>query len=189
MRYLTELEVTSTLRRGSGIAQFLPGASGSGTFAWLAMSGSGVSRTLRLHQVVDDGRDDFLDVWEFSPVDEKEYLGEGRVLDISKSTEDLLITASTAGAVPDRWLNESMIQGMYAERRRLIMLVESLQHGGFASQAATDAALADFEASVPYPGASRLIFWPAGFPHDPDAGERSAAEVVDEALAYRAIEL
>ncbi|MDA0170955.1 bacteriocin immunity protein [Solirubrobacter taibaiensis] len=45
-----------------------------------------------------------------------------------------------------------------------------------------------FEQSVPRPGASDLIYWPErradGAPH-----EMSAAQIVDAALAYRAIEL
>jgi hypothetical protein len=45
-----------------------------------------------------------------------------------------------------------------------------------------------FEQSVPRPGASDLIFWPSRCADAPSP-EMSAAEIVDTALSYRAIEL
>ena len=45
------------------------------------------------------------------------------------------------------------------------------------------------EANVPDPNVSDLIFWPNGFPHDPNAPEPTAEQVVDKALAYKPIAL
>jgi hypothetical protein len=74
---------------------------------------------------------------------------------------------------------------MDANRVRLVELVDKLMTRGYATEAEDDAALAEFEAGVPHPRASDLIFYPANeFDHEP-----TAAEVVDRALSYRAIEL
>lgn len=74
---------------------------------------------------------------------------------------------------------------MTVDRQRLIELVEKLMTGGYETEAEDDAALAEFEAGVLHPRASDLIFYPASeFDHEP-----TAAEIVDRALSYRAIEL
>ncbi len=49
-----------------------------------------------------------------------------------------------------------------------------------------DAALREFEARVPHPPVSSLIFWPN---HEGFDRELTPDEVVDLALAYRQIEL
>lgn len=60
-----------------------------------------------------------------------------------------------------------------------------MMDGDYAGDQEIDSLVAEFEAAVPYPGASSLIFWPSDeFNHEP-----TAAQVVDKALSYRPIEL
>jgi hypothetical protein len=75
---------------------------------------------------------------------------------------------------------------MTGDRIAIIALVQRLMAGDFASEEEADRLVAEFEASVPHPRASDLIYHPKseGFRHEP-----SAAEVVDRAFQYRAIEL
>ncbi len=71
------------------------------------------------------------------------------------------------------------------ERAALIALVERLIANDFADEDAHDRALADLAARVPHPEVSGLIhWWQDHFDHEP-----TATEVVDRALAHRAIEL
>ncbi|WP_405059208.1 bacteriocin immunity protein [Kribbella sp. NBC_01505] len=74
---------------------------------------------------------------------------------------------------------------MIPDRVRLVELVRNLSTGFYLTEAEGNAALAEFEAAVPHPRASDLIFyWDDEFDHQP-----TADEVVDKALSYRAIEL
>jgi Colicin immunity protein / pyocin immunity protein len=50
------------------------------------------------------------------------------------------------------------------------------------SMCEVDGFIAVLQANVPHPSVSDLIFWP-------ERGERSAEEIVDEALAYKPIAL
>ena len=63
----------------------------------------------------------------------------------------------------------------------LVELVERLQRGDFADESQEDAAIALLTQSVPHPRITDLIF------HSSES--RTAQEIVDEALAYRPIEL
>ena len=71
------------------------------------------------------------------------------------------------------------------DRDELIELVERIMRAEGADEAEADALVDRFEASVPHPAASDLIFYPdAHFGHEP-----TAEEVVDRALSYRPLEL
>lgn len=72
-------------------------------------------------------------------------------------------------------------------RDELIELVKRIQRVE-GTEAEHHALVRLFEQSVPRPGASDLIFWPERRA-DGSFSEMSAAEIVDTALAYRAIEL
>ncbi|MFI6678176.1 bacteriocin immunity protein [Kribbella sp. NPDC050470] len=72
-----------------------------------------------------------------------------------------------------------------SERAELIRIVHRIMTGDYTSEEEVDRLVADFQAAVPHPRATGLIFWPRDeFDHDP-----TPEEVVDRALAYRAIEL
>jgi len=71
------------------------------------------------------------------------------------------------------------------QRDQLIRLVQLIKDGDYSSDEEVDNLVAEFEAAVPYPGASSLIFWPS----DEFDREPTAAQVVDLALSYRPIDL
>lgn len=71
------------------------------------------------------------------------------------------------------------------ERQELVRLVTYLRSAE-GTEDEQDAALAALEAQVPHPRVSSLIFWPN---HEGLDRELTPDEVVDLALAYRAIEL
>jgi hypothetical protein len=57
-------------------------------------------------------------VWEFSPADGRDSLGEGIDLAEFDSPEALLEAAARDhGASPDRWVNEGMVQDEYRDLR------------------------------------------------------------------------
>jgi hypothetical protein len=66
-------------------------------------------------------------------------------------------------------------------RSELVALVAKLMDGDFSSDAEVDSAVRSLQAAVPHPAVTNLVF------HD----DRSltAEDVVDEALAYRAMPL
>ena len=72
-----------------------------------------------------------------------------------------------------------------SERERLIGIVERIMEGDYSSDDEVQSLVAEFEAAVPAPGASSLIFWTS----DEFADEPTAAQVVDRTLSYRPIEL
>jgi hypothetical protein len=72
-------------------------------------------------------------------------------------------------------------------RDELIALVERLQRAD-GTEAEQDDALRRFSQSVPHPCAGDLIHWPQRRA-DGSFAEMTPAEIVDAALAYRAIEL
>lgn len=65
-------------------------------------------------------------------------------------------------------------------REALIQIVEQIMDAD-GTDAELDNLMLKLEASVPHPAVSDLIFWPK------NNKEPTAAEVVDEALAYRPI--
>lgn len=74
-------------------------------------------------------------------------------------------------------------------RDELIRVVRRLQ-SELADEGEEDRLVALFNESVPHPRASDLIFYPEReFEEDRRDGERTAEEIVDRALAYKAIEL
>lgn len=118
MRHLTEQQAIGALRRGASLEQMLtPALDGSGTIRWLQAIPSGIGITLRIHHDYDDGRDDFLDVYEFRSVDEDDYLGAGSIVGEYPDAATLLSAASELGATAERWVNEGIIQDEYGDLR------------------------------------------------------------------------
>lgn len=117
MRHLTEEQAIAALRRGAAIEQMLSTELRAGSFRWLDAHSSGETFILRLHEAVDDGTDDVLDVYEFRSVDENDEFGEGVVVGEFPDTTALLDAAVDLGAIPDRWVNAGVIQDEYRDLR------------------------------------------------------------------------
>jgi hypothetical protein len=120
VRHLTESFADAALRRGAAIAQWIPDSEvvdGRATIAWLQASRRRDGKyVLSRHHVFDDGSPSFVDVWEFSPVGERETHGVGVDLAAFDSGQDLLRAAAEEwGADRQRWVNDGVIQDEYRD--------------------------------------------------------------------------
>ena len=84
---------------------------------WLSITATDQGFTLRRHDVLDDGSDDFLDVCEFRPVNEDEYVGEGILLDSFPDAHAAIEAATRNGSRMTPWVNGGVIQDEYADLR------------------------------------------------------------------------
>jgi hypothetical protein len=120
MRYLTVNFALGALRRGSGIQQLLGTdcVAGRPTLRWLTVWRDRNGRYgLTIHHVFDEGSEQFWDVAEFSPVDQDQYIGEGRRLGTFSTPEEILHAAQAFGAATTRWVNEGVIDDEYGDLR------------------------------------------------------------------------
>jgi hypothetical protein len=120
MRYLTVDFALGALRRGSGIQQLLGTdcVAGRVTLRWLtAWRDRDGGYALTIHHVFDEASQQFLDVAEFSPVNEDEDIGEGRDLGTFSTPEEVLHAAQAYGAVTTQWVNEGVIDDEYGDLR------------------------------------------------------------------------
>lgn len=122
MRHLTPATAISALGRGREIEQFLGGASDGevSSITFVTISPRGDTFRVSVHEVLDVGTEDFIDVTEFPPpIDEGEYVGEGRLLGTGASPADAIALAgSIVAARPDRWVNQGVVGDEYADYRR-----------------------------------------------------------------------
>jgi hypothetical protein len=117
VRHLTEQQGATALRRGAAIEQLLTATLDEGTVRWLSITATDDGFTLRRHDVLDDDSDDFLDVYEFRPVDEDEYVGEGILLDSFPDAPAAIEAATRNGSRMTRWVKGGVIQDEYADLR------------------------------------------------------------------------
>ncbi|MFF4113664.1 hypothetical protein ACFY0P_09250 [Streptomyces sp. NPDC001714] len=119
MRYLTEAFVVGALKRGRPVEQFLGpiGAPGRPGVTYVEVRPAKASYEVYVHTVEDVGHDKFFDLVEFPPfdadADEEEF---GRLIATTEDPSAALTAAQEAtGAVPGKWVNESMVQDEYAD--------------------------------------------------------------------------
>ena len=117
MRYMTEQQALTALRRRAPVEQMLSENLDAGSFSWIEARSSGQGFALRLHHTLDNGSENFLDVYEFRSVDENDYLGEGVLVGAHHDEASLLQAAVEVGAQMDRWVNEGVIQDEYRDLR------------------------------------------------------------------------
>jgi hypothetical protein len=118
VRHLSEHQALMALRRGASIEQMLTESLSQRALRWCSARRSGARFALTLHHVHDDGDDDFLDVYEFETVDDKEEVGEGRLVGEYSDAASVLKAAGAIGARADRWVNAGVIQDEYASLRQ-----------------------------------------------------------------------
>ena len=117
-RYLTRSLAEAALTRGRGIEQMLSVTDeGEGRrIRWVTISsGPDADFVVRAHDVHDPGFSSFLDLNEFPPTDEDEFIGEGRLVAEHPEAEVALSAAEALGAVSDRWVNEGLIGDEYGD--------------------------------------------------------------------------
>jgi hypothetical protein len=110
-RFLTPSEAVAALRRGAHVEQFLSLA--EGRLRYLTAGPRKGRFTLSVHEVWDDGGEDFADISEFGPVDEDEYVGVGRDVATEDDPEQVVRLASAYGGSPDAWDNHGMASSRY----------------------------------------------------------------------------
>ena len=114
-------EAVSALGQKREVEQFLGryvASDGRMTVRWLNTHVSGADFKLVLHEVEDIGSEEFLDITEFPPLDENEYVGEGRRLSTNGDPADHRRQAAVEqGASPDRWVNGGVVQDKYRDSR------------------------------------------------------------------------
>lgn len=204
VRHLSEQQALAALRRGETVEQMLTAVlDETRVVSWLVVQPAAERAfAVRLHRVTDEDvvEPDFLDLYEFTPLDDNEPIGEGHLVGEFPEAEHALSAAASLGARGDRWVNGGLVQDEYfdlqdvrrrrtatvlTDRASLVELVAQLMGGDFETEGDVNRAAASFEASVPRPGASDLIFyWQDEFDHEP-----TPEEVVDRALAYRGFAL
>jgi hypothetical protein len=120
-RYLTEAEAMSALRRGKAVEAFLGACSRDGApgVRWLQVCERSTGLDLRVYESADVGSEDFLDLYEFGPLDP--------ALDQDEANEvhSFLTFGECVRMVEDRWpgaalklVNEGIVQDEYAEYLR-----------------------------------------------------------------------
>jgi hypothetical protein len=103
---------------GASIKQLLTATLDEGTDRWLSIAATDSGFALRLHDVLDDGRDDFLDVYELRPADEDDYVREGRLLGTFPDVPSTFAAATRNGArMTVCWVNSGVVQDEYADLR------------------------------------------------------------------------
>src|SRR4051794_29531080 len=104
MRHLTRDQAAGALRRGRQVEQLLDSEPHEPrrTVRWLTVGPSGGGFVVRAHHVYDEGNREFLDVCEFSPIDDEEDWGEGTLLAELPDPLEALDAARAHGATPER---------------------------------------------------------------------------------------
>jgi hypothetical protein len=116
-RHLTQTEAVSALRRGRAVEQLLESEPHAGrpTVRWLSVFGHEGAFIVSVHHVYDACDPGFVDVTEFAPVNDEEYVGEGVDVAREPDPERALRAACEHGAVPERWVNRGVVENEYAE--------------------------------------------------------------------------
>ncbi len=89
----------------------------AGTVEWLSAVPTAGGIELRRFEAFDDGNEDFLDVYQFTPMDGDEYAGEGVLVGHFAGPREVLDGAGAHGALLDRWVNRGVIQDEYADMK------------------------------------------------------------------------
>ena len=118
-RHLTESGLARALQGGRNVEQWLGARDESGTIVlrWVGIEHKrDGTATLRINDVLDDGRDDFIDVYEFSPYDWDAEGGATCLFDTPWAALECAV--SKWGARRDRFVNEGLVQHEYIDFRK-----------------------------------------------------------------------
>jgi len=118
-RHLAEPFIRSALNLGRAVEQFLGGFTDGEDPAirWLALRQDGSGVVVSLYEALDEGGEDWMDVYEFTRAngdpDEPEEPSAEHPCDSLE--EALALAADLYGAAPDRFVNEGMVQDEYLD--------------------------------------------------------------------------
>jgi hypothetical protein len=113
-RYLTPDQIESAIRRGKCVEQLLERPAAD-QLSWIQLRPVDKGVELWRYEVFDEGSEEFLDAYSFTPVED----------DGPESPEETYPDSTTAcaaaeakfSATPERWVNQFMIQDEYADDR------------------------------------------------------------------------
>lgn len=118
-RYLILPFIQSALNRGTGVEQFLGGFMDGDEPAlrWITLChGPDGEVEIWLNEAYDQGDESFLDVYEFTPLDDDE--DHEPVARVPTLAEALTLAQQRFGANPDRWVNAGVVQDEYLDHLR-----------------------------------------------------------------------
>lgn len=116
-RYLITPFIESAVHRGASVMQFLGGflAGDEPALRYVELRPGEDGVEVWVHEVFDAGSETYADVGGFGAVDED---ADEPAVVAETIAEALAIAHERFGAVPDRWVNESMIDDEYLDYRR-----------------------------------------------------------------------
>jgi hypothetical protein len=112
-RYLVADQIGSALRLGKSVEQFLGGSADGLVISWIEIRPKADGFQLWHFEVCDDGHEEFLDLYSFSPAS-----GDWPESPVSThaTPDDALTEAVRAfNADPSRWVNQFLIQDEYRD--------------------------------------------------------------------------
>jgi hypothetical protein len=118
-RYLSQPELLARLNMGKSIAQFLSRQDEAdyALIKWLTINKSGDEKAYASYynEVIDEGPENILDLVELTPADPDD---SPLIEEFDTIEEALAHAAATYGALPDKYLAESMVGDEYADYLR-----------------------------------------------------------------------
>ncbi|MBU2112835.1 MAG: hypothetical protein KKE94_03565 [Gammaproteobacteria bacterium] len=117
-RYLDNSEVESVLRRGKSVESFLGGLSVHGEIGirWISVGIESGSYVLRVYESADIGDEDFLDVYEFGPLncdlEFEDPVFQTKFVSLDKCSEHLIAQYSVTNL---KFVNQGIIQDEYLD--------------------------------------------------------------------------
>lgn len=110
-RHLTIDQIVSAIERGKSVEQLLPRPAPD-QLAWIELRPVFGGVELWRYEVFDDGSEEFLDVYSFSPIEERP---ETPVETYSDTTSACAGAVDRYFADSGRWVNQFMIQDEYRD--------------------------------------------------------------------------
>ena len=111
MRYLLHDEIASALARGKSVEQFLGPGREANTIHWLEVRPTDDQIELWSFEVEDVGNSEYIDLYSFPESDPPNDAPAGRAETPSAAIE---LAQSLFAASPNCWLNQGVIQDLYA---------------------------------------------------------------------------
>jgi hypothetical protein len=120
MRHLQGMHLEHAIRHGKTVEQFLGGFDHEGEPAirYLSIRFHGGEFSLHLHELFDQGTEDYIDLYSFDYLDLPEDRFEPHPIKFNSMEDALRYAHSEFGAVPERWVNQGVVQDEYADFKR-----------------------------------------------------------------------
>ncbi|MET4107195.1 hypothetical protein [Hymenobacter sp. UYP22] len=117
--YLYPAELKARVHLGKEIEQWLSYVQETeySYIRWLSISKDGNQFTVTYFESVDEGDEDFYDVYEFSALDSDEF-PDGALNEFNSVEDAVAFAVETYGASADKFLASGMIQDEYSKHRR-----------------------------------------------------------------------